>query len=190
MMGRKGSRYDEQEPLAEALFSPIDDADSDGHEQITTLQWTKGEQQPPQCRDAWAAILFYGQLISIGVLAMVWGVPAVEKAIISSGSGSSENEADSSSDIDSMGLLYGERMISSFCYAIHPLTHTPLNYFSKIQHAVNAFHSFHDCRGRIFHFLSNLTHNHVGMSQSSHPNLSSILPNLLPLDCHQFVYLR
>lgn len=118
-MGRKGSRYDEQEPLAEALFSPIDDADSDGHEQITTLQWTKGEQQPPQCRDAWAAILFYGQLISIGVLAMLWGVPAVQKAIITSGSGSSENEADSSSDYDNMGLLYGERMISSFCYAIH-----------------------------------------------------------------------
>jgi hypothetical protein len=102
MMGRKGSQYDEQEPLAEALFSPIGD---DGHEQIT-LQWTKGEQQPPQCRDAWAAILFYGQLISIGVLAMLWGVAAVQKAITTTGG--SENETDSSSDIDSMGLLYGE----------------------------------------------------------------------------------
>ena len=32
-------------------------------------QWTKGEPQPPKCRDTWAALLFYAQFIAIAVVA-------------------------------------------------------------------------------------------------------------------------
>jgi hypothetical protein len=44
-------------------------------------QYTKGEQQPTGCRDAWAAILFYAQAISVVSLCAILGVPALNKHI-------------------------------------------------------------------------------------------------------------
>jgi len=42
-------------------------------------EFTKGEEQPKSCRDAWAAILFYGNMIAIAVVAGMFGVPAIQK---------------------------------------------------------------------------------------------------------------
>ncbi len=121
-MGRSGnSRRDDEEPLSEALYNFAEDG---GGGDATTR--TKGTKQPPRCRDAWAAILFYAHFIAIAVFAIMWGVPAVQKANAttdddaagSAGSQSNEDsslspassppESSSSSDFDSMGLLYGE----------------------------------------------------------------------------------
>jgi hypothetical protein len=122
-MGRSSnSRRDDEETLAEALYNPVEDGGGDA-----TTTWTKGTQQPPRCRDAWAAILFYAQFIAIVVFAIMWGVPAVQKAIATTDDdndagrasnqsnedsslspSSSPLESSSSSDFNSMGLLYGE----------------------------------------------------------------------------------
>lgn len=120
-MGRSSTRrVDEEATLAEPLYDGGDGA-GDG----LSPPWTKGTPQPPRCRDAWAAILFYAQFIAIGVFAIMWGIPAVQKAVATAGSSSEENGEDdqsnedsssqsnsssssSSSDFDSMGLLYGE----------------------------------------------------------------------------------
>jgi hypothetical protein len=127
-MGRSSSRRVDEEAgaLAEPLYDGGDGAgDGDG----LSPPWTKGTPQPPRCRDAWAAILFYAQFIAIGVFAIMWGIPAVQKAVATAGSSSSSEEngeddqsnedsssqsnsssssSSSSSDFDSMGLLYGE----------------------------------------------------------------------------------
>ena len=89
----------EEQNLTQTLVDPENLDNPDG-------QWTKGEQQPPQCRDAWAAVLFYAQFVAVAVVAGVLGVPAVEKYTADDGS-SSLNE-DSSSTVDYTGLLYGE----------------------------------------------------------------------------------
>lgn len=71
-------------------------------------QWTKGEQQPTQCRDAWAAILFYAQFIAVAVVAGVLGVPAVQKAT------DTDSFQDSSDAVDYSGLLYAS-LIAGGC---------------------------------------------------------------------------
>lgn len=124
-MGRSSSRrVDEEATLAEPLYDG-GDGDGAGDGDGLSPPWTKGTPQPPRCRDAWAAILFYAQFIAIGVFAIMWGIPAVQKAVATAGSSSEENGEDdqsnedsssqsnsssssSSSDFDSMGLLYGE----------------------------------------------------------------------------------
>ena len=139
-MGRSSnSRRDDEETLTEALYNPVEDGGGGGGGDATT--WTKGTKQAPRCRDAWAAILFYAQFIAIAVFAMLWGVPAVQKAIATTDNGDASNQSnedssmspsssppESSSDFDSMGLLYGElceriereRAVSSFyCMTVY-----------------------------------------------------------------------
>ena len=43
--------------------------------------YQKGQVQDPKCRDAWAAILFYAQLIAVACVCGVLGVPAVQRNI-------------------------------------------------------------------------------------------------------------
>lgn len=88
----------EEQHLTETLIDPENLDNPDG-------QWTKGEKQPNQCRDAWAAILFYAQFIAIACVAGILGVPAVEKAIDSASDDASSSPSSSSSP-DYTGLLY------------------------------------------------------------------------------------
>lgn len=46
---------------------------------VPVSDFTKGEEQPRSCRDAWAAVLFYGSVIAIAVVAGVLGAPAIQK---------------------------------------------------------------------------------------------------------------
>ena len=69
--------------------------------------YTKGEVQPTRCRDAWAALLFYGQFIAIAVVAGVLGVPAVQKAT-NGDDNSFQNGFNSSDSPDYTGLLYSK----------------------------------------------------------------------------------
>ena len=84
---------EEEQALTETLVDPETLDNPDG-------QWTKGEPQPPKCRDAWAALLFYGQFIAIAVVAGMLGVPAVEKY--------NNDSIYSEGTVDYTGLLYGE----------------------------------------------------------------------------------
>ena len=85
---------EEEQALTETLVDPETLDNPDG-------QWTKGEPQPPKCRDAWAALLFYGQFIAIAVVAGMLGVPAVEKY-------NNDSSNYSEGTVDYTGLLHGE----------------------------------------------------------------------------------
>ncbi|KAL9190529.1 hypothetical protein ACHAXT_000235 [Thalassiosira profunda] len=82
---------EEEQALTETLVDPETLDNPDG-------QWSKGEPQPPKCRDAWAAALFYGQFIAIAVVAGMLGVPAVEKY--------NNDSTYSEGTVDYTGLLY------------------------------------------------------------------------------------
>ena len=70
-------------------------------------QIQKGElQDPNRCRDAWAAILFYAQLIAIGCVCGILGVPAVQKNI--GAAAAADGSGGASQQIDYTGLIYSE----------------------------------------------------------------------------------
>ena len=90
----------EEQSLTETLVDP------ENLDPPSGSVWTKGTKQPNQCRDAWAAILFYAQFIAIAVVAGMLGVPAVNKTTDDGSSSTFQNA--SSSTTDYTGLLYGE----------------------------------------------------------------------------------
>lgn len=90
--------------------------------------WTKGEPQPKACRDAWAAVLFYAQLIAIAVVAGYLGVPAVEK--FSSGDGSSTTI--STSTVDYAGLLYASLIAGGASFAFSALSLSVMSCCPKV----------------------------------------------------------
>ena len=72
-----------------------------------TPQIQKGElQDPKRCRDAWAAILFYVQLVGIGCVCGILGVPAVQKNIGAAAADGGSNGG--ASQVDYTGLVYSE----------------------------------------------------------------------------------
>jgi hypothetical protein len=85
------------EALGENLVQP-EDLDN------PSAEFTKGEPQPPQCRDAWAAILFYSQFIAIAVVGGVLGVPAVQRQM--DNVDTNNNAYQSSGELDYSGLIY------------------------------------------------------------------------------------
>ena len=105
----------EEQHLTETLVDPENLDNPAGQ------QWTKGEQQPPQCRDAWAAVLFYAQFIASAVVAGVLGVPAVQKYNDTDDSSNFGGSSSSDSSIDYTGLLYGELLACGSCYDIKSL---------------------------------------------------------------------
>ena len=98
-----GGNVEEEQLLHETLIDPENDDyfDNPWGEGVAT---TRGVKQPTRCRDSWAAILFYGQFAGVAVVAGMFGVPAVARAVDTSSSSSSS----SSSEVDYAGLLYGE----------------------------------------------------------------------------------
>ena len=74
-----------------------------------TPQYQKGSLQESKCRDAWAAILFYAQLIAIGCVCGIFGVPAIQKNI-SSAADSGGEEPVGNNKTDYIGLIYSEFM--------------------------------------------------------------------------------
>ena len=105
----------EEQSLTETLVDPENLDPPNGS------VWTKGTKQPNQCRDAWAAILFYAQFIAIAVVAGMLGVPAVNKA--TDNSGSFQNSA-SGGTTDYTGLLYGERVDVHHLFDLHQFTNS------------------------------------------------------------------
>ena len=77
----------------------------------------KGVKQPTQCRDLWAAILFYIQLLTCITIACIYGVPAISRSS-SSSSGDSHHGSSRSSSKDAddyedyKGLLIGKKTYS------------------------------------------------------------------------------
>lgn len=90
-----------EEQLSQNLIDP-ETLDNPGGE------WTKGEKQEAKCRDAWAAILFYAQLIAIFAVAGVLGIPAIQK---NAGDGTT---TDSTSFDDYSGLIYSSLIAGAF----------------------------------------------------------------------------
>mmetsp|Transcript_56031 Transcript_56031/g.119144 ORF Transcript_56031/g.119144 Transcript_56031/m.119144 type:complete len:497 (+) Transcript_56031:154-1644(+) len=97
-----------EQHLAETLIDPENLDNPDGN-------WTKGEQQEPKCRDAWAAVLFYGQVIAIASVAGVLGVPAMEKF-------DSTSQTSSSSTVDYTGLIYASLIAGGFSLILSSLS--------------------------------------------------------------------
>lgn len=126
-MGRQQQQYDavagtNEEQLLHST-TLIDDpsfrgGDADGEDpQYSEYPIVKGVQQPTQCRDSWAAILFYAQLLCCVIVARLYGVPATTRSFYSSGENNHEGHSSSAADYkDYKGLLTGETI--SFFYAL------------------------------------------------------------------------
>ena len=74
----------------------------------------KGVKQPTQCRDLWAAILFYIPLLTCITIACIYGVPAMSRSSSSSSGdshhGSSRTSSNDADDYeDYKGLLTGKK---------------------------------------------------------------------------------
>ena len=98
----------QEENLTETLIDPENLDNPDG-------EWTKGEPQPSQCRDAWAAILFYAQLIGIAVVAGMYGVPAIEKV-------NDDTSYESLTTPDYSGLIYASLIAGGSSFGLSALS--------------------------------------------------------------------
>ena len=83
----------------EALTSTLIDPESFDN---PVRSYQKGEVQESKCRDAWAAILFWTQLIAIACVCGIYGVPAVRKNII----GQQQQDNGGVEQVDYTGLIY------------------------------------------------------------------------------------
>ena len=121
-MGRPRQQYDavagtNEEGLLHTLIDPSslggEDADwEDPH--MTENPVVKGIRQPTQCRDSWAAMLFYIQLLGCVIVACMYGVPAITRSSSSGENhgGRSSSAASNADDYeDYEGLLAGETSI-------------------------------------------------------------------------------
>ena len=125
-MGRQQQQYDAVAGTNEEQFlnSTLDAGDWDDphHSSFENPTVIKGVKQPTQCRDLWAAILFYIQLLTCITIACVYGVPAISRSS-SSSSGDSHGSSRSSSNDDAddyedyKGLLIGKKTESIIIYA-------------------------------------------------------------------------
>jgi hypothetical protein len=96
------------------LHSTLDAGDGEDPHSSFENPIVKGVKQPTQCRDVWAAVLFYIQLLTCITIACVYGVPAISRSSTSSGdypgSRSSSSAATDADDYeDYKGLLIGKK---------------------------------------------------------------------------------
>jgi hypothetical protein len=112
-MGRHQQQYDAVAGTNEEqlLNSTLDAGDDWAFENPTVI---KGVKQPTQCRDLWAAILFYIQLLTCITIACIYGVPAMSRSSSSSSGdshhGSSRTSSNDADDYeDYKGLLTGKK---------------------------------------------------------------------------------
>ena len=92
----------------EALTSTLIDPESFDN---PVRSYQKGEVQESKCRDLWAAILFYGQLIAIACVCGIFGVPAVKRNII----GQQQQDNGGVEQVDYTGLIYREFVLYFLC---------------------------------------------------------------------------
>lgn len=71
--------------------------------------------QDPKCRDAWAAILFYAQLIAVCCVCGILGVPAVQRSLNDGGGGQQEEQEGA---MDYTGLIYGKKSCSVVIFCV------------------------------------------------------------------------
>lgn len=106
-----------EQSLTETLIDPenLDNPDP---------QFTKGEVQPKQCRDAWAALLFYAQFIAVTVVCFALGVPAVQRAVDSVSEDNDTGGGGESADggIDYTGLIYSSLIAGGVSFAFSALS--------------------------------------------------------------------
>ena len=75
---------------------------------VESSEFTKGEQQPSRCNDAWAALLFYGNVIAIAAVAGALGVPAIQSYNSSNDHSFGKEVVDGGNqNIDYEGIIYG-----------------------------------------------------------------------------------
>ena len=152
-MGRSRQQYDavagtnEEGLLHSTLIDPsLGGEDSDWEDpHMTENPVVKGVRQPTQCRDSWAAMLFYIQLLGCVIVACMYGVPAITRSSSSGENhgGRSSSAASNADDYeDYKGLLTGETIyllhlllaLTSF----HVLHHLPyLSYLYSLVHPMH-----------------------------------------------------
>eukprot|EP00956_Cyclotella_meneghiniana_P033375 scaffold95438_cov78-Cyclotella_meneghiniana.AAC.3 len=88
----------DEDNLSDRLVSPeaIDDPNR---------PFTKGEQQPVTCRDAWAAILFYAQMIAVVSVSVIFGIPVLQNGV-SDASQSDQQVESEDAPADYTGIAY------------------------------------------------------------------------------------
>lgn len=131
-MGRQQQQYDavagtnEEQLLHSTLIDPSmvgrggDDADLEEDPHYSENPIVKGVKQPTQCRDLWAAVLFYIQLLGCVIVASLYGVPAITRSSSSSSSGDYDGGRSSSDDYeDYKGLLTGETIYRFYVSSIY-----------------------------------------------------------------------
>jgi hypothetical protein len=111
-----GRGQEEEQLLRDTLIDPAENDDLDpsyyGNDVVVAVA-DRGVKQPTRCRDSWAALLFYGQILGISVVAGMFGIPAVRRAIddesnSSSSSSSSASGGEEEDEVNYVGLIYGE----------------------------------------------------------------------------------
>ena len=148
--------------------------------------YTKGEIQPTRCRDAWAALLFYGQFIAIAVVAGMLGVPAVQKAT-NGDDNSVQNGFNNSSDSpDYTGLLYSkysllyDMCITLLVFMLVHYVHKICTFFYVMFTHINllntySYYSIINCRRKFIRFLGIITICNEHVSQVTYSNITIIL---------------
>jgi hypothetical protein len=98
----QGSSGREEELLQDTLIDP----ENDNFGNLTYGGVVRGARQSTRCRDLWAATLFYGRFVGVGVAAGALGMPAVRRAVDNSRGSSSLLLG--SNNADYTELLYSE----------------------------------------------------------------------------------
>ena len=160
----------EEQSLTETLVDPENLDPPNGS------VWTKGTKQPNQCRDAWAAILFYAQFIAIAVVAGMLGVPAVNKAT-DDGSSSTFQKGASSSTTDYTGLLYGERVDVHHLFDVHQFA----NSYILCKHR-DIIYSLINCRRMLLRIQCTLPLRYEYVSKSFNPDIITILVGIFSIN--------
>eukprot|EP00577_Skeletonema_sp_RCC1716_P033674 CAMPEP_0113394666 /NCGR_PEP_ID=MMETSP0013_2-20120614/12664_1 /TAXON_ID=2843 ORGANISM="Skeletonema costatum, Strain 1716" /NCGR_SAMPLE_ID=MMETSP0013_2 /ASSEMBLY_ACC=CAM_ASM_000158 /LENGTH=152 /DNA_ID=CAMNT_0000278589 /DNA_START=74 /DNA_END=528 /DNA_ORIENTATION=- /assembly_acc=CAM_ASM_000158 len=80
--------------------------------------YQKGETQESKCRDAWAAILFYAQLIAVCCVCGILGVPAVRR-----NAGGADNLVEGRTT-DYTGLIYITLIAAASSFALSTISLT------------------------------------------------------------------
>lgn len=88
----------DEDNLSDRLVSPeaIDDPNR---------PFTKGEQQPVTCRDAWAAILFYAQMIAVVSVSIIFGIPVLQNGVSDASQSDQQGESEDA-PADYTGIAY------------------------------------------------------------------------------------
>ena len=154
----------------EALTSTLIDPESFDN---PVPSYQKGEVQESKCRDAWAALLFYAQLIAIACVCGIFGVPAVRKNIIGK-----QQQDNGGEQMDYSGLIYRELLCGDF-YVFSLCRRRNINHPS-LSLSLSSLISHTHRRSIVLHPLHNLTLRHDRMPQVLNSAQSTFFTRTFP----------